>query len=277
MSEQKKIAAQPAADARPSHAALNLAETLQDIGHEFGCPAGIKVTDWLRVVLRERQKPAEPARAGRQGCPQCGSAACVRMQCVMPDGLPGGGRQGVALSDEQAKQIGLQCGLIAYENGRVFVTCLGYGETLDAIRAILSRASSSRAEVESAPFEPVAYLLDNGFIISNGEFKSKRDGRYEDMNPRALVFARAGQAAKWIPVSVRMPECNEKHGYSQEVLVSVVCGNGLSLVGVDRFDAHSKTWERYHTEYAYRVTHWQEKPLAAAEAPNADTGDRNAE
>jgi hypothetical protein len=34
---------------------------LQDIGYEFGCPAGIKITEWLRVVLRERQKPAEPA------------------------------------------------------------------------------------------------------------------------------------------------------------------------------------------------------------------------
>ncbi|MGH7463455.1 MAG: hypothetical protein ACREMA_20800, partial [Longimicrobiales bacterium] len=45
------LATRPEAGDEPSHGALNLAEQLQDLGHEFGCPAGIKIMDWLRIKL----------------------------------------------------------------------------------------------------------------------------------------------------------------------------------------------------------------------------------
>ena len=35
---------------------------LQDIGHEFGCPPGIRITQWLSIRLRQADRVDEAAR-----------------------------------------------------------------------------------------------------------------------------------------------------------------------------------------------------------------------
>jgi hypothetical protein len=38
-----------------------LSELLQDIGYEFGCPSGVRVTDWLPIVLKKARIDARRA------------------------------------------------------------------------------------------------------------------------------------------------------------------------------------------------------------------------
>jgi hypothetical protein len=45
-----------------------LSELLQDIGYEFGCPSGVRVTDWLPIVLKKARIDARRAEGQCDGC-----------------------------------------------------------------------------------------------------------------------------------------------------------------------------------------------------------------
>jgi hypothetical protein len=89
-----------------------------------------------------------------------------------------------------------------------------------------------------------------------------------DLLEKVLASTAAkADAGEWIPVSERLPEALGKHGYTMNVLVAVTCGNGLNMVREDRYDHHSKTWEEFHTDYSYTVTHWMDLPEHLAASP----------
>lgn len=78
----------------------------------------------------------------------------------------------------------------------------------------------------------------------------------------------SSEPSAWIPVTARLPEPTGTHGYSEYVIVNVVCDNGHIFRECDRYDSHTQTWDKYHPPYGTLVTHWQPMPAApAAQAP----------
>lgn len=53
-----------------------------------------------------------------------------------------------------------------------------------------------------------------------------------------------------------LPLTNEKHGYSEEVLVRVRCPNGSEIFKLDKYDSFSKSWLEYPEEYGYHIVCW---------------------
>lgn len=64
----------------------------------------------------------------------------------------------------------------------------------------------------------------------------------------------------WIPVQDNLPGVCDPTSFSDYVLVSVDCDNGLRFVDIDRYNRVLRTWE--HGD-GRTVTHWQPLPLPA--------------
>ena len=59
-----------------------------------------------------------------------------------------------------------------------------------------------------------------------------------------------------IETQLGLPRTNEKHGYSEEVLVRVRCPNGSEITKLDKYDSFSKSWLEYPEEYGYTVLYY---------------------
>ena len=76
------------------------------------------------------------------------------------------------------------------------------------------------------------------------------------------------ETMNWIPVEAAMPQ-GGRMCISAEVLVTVSnMPDDFHVVRVDRYDAHSKTWENCHPQHdRAKVTAWM--PLPKSFKPNA--------
>lgn len=85
-------------------------------------------------------------------------------------------------------------------------------------------------------------------------------------------IAELESANKFIPVFESLPVCARKKyagGYSDEVIVSVVCENGVKFVSTDRYDKHTKSWVE-HNDGGRIVTHWMPLPAPPAAAKEGE-------
>ena len=181
------LAAQPAA---PAH---------YDVKNEVG----LSLRDYDQIEAQASVMAAEDARASRQ-CTRCEYIG--RCDCEPKSADT---RQGAALSDEQTRA---QLEALARHSygGRFAVYMSG-----DDARAILSRASSSRAEVEQADlFKDMLQSLEHvesvyclNVVKDSGEPSSTLDNLQR-------VIARAKAATPHSEVEQDVPECNGSHDYS---------------------------------------------------------------
>jgi hypothetical protein len=107
------------------------------------------------VTTKQAAHSRQPEGAAPKDCQHgfadiCAAGArdgvvCPADSCDIDDGIRG--RQGAALTDEQARKIGVAAGLLVQDkDGRWFVASPTWGGALDIVRAILARASESHAE-----------------------------------------------------------------------------------------------------------------------------------
>jgi hypothetical protein len=86
----------------------------------------------------------------------------------------------------------------------------------------------------------------------------------------------------WIPIETKMPD-GGRMGLSDDVLVTVSnIPDNFHVVRVDRYDAHSKTWEDAEPEHEYaRVTAWMplpeayQPPVQSVQSPDEDRREKS--
>ena len=98
-----------------------------------------------------------------------------------------------------------------------------------------------------------------GTTIKNQRDMSDLDGLIRKL--QATVKANSAENQGWIQVGDQMPS-GRRMNISDEVLVTVSnLPDDCHVVRVDRYDAHSKTWERCNPEHDRNtVTAWMPKP-----------------
>ena len=60
----------------------------------------------------------------------------------------------------------------------------------------------------------------------------------------------------WANPSESFKVSMEAGGVTEDLVVAVVCDNGLEFISMDRYDKHTRSWEKHNDENGQHVIAW---------------------